>query len=167
METAWREHMETLTLAELFSSAALQSHMLQQFQVKLVSMGLEHTAVGSLEDVHEMIAKIIRDSPMLDASAMSKLMNAQRAFFEPLAVKEVLDMAKEKSMEGLQEVECDLHKLQAFKPFMRKATVNKNLAAHGGSVFTIPTVVEKLVDLGYSVILGQRDVKHFCFTLRW
>ena len=145
METAWREHMEKLTLAELFSSPALPRAHMQQFQVELVSLGLEHTAIGSLEDVHEVIAKIIRDFPMLDASAMSKLMNAQRAFFEPLAVKEILEQAKEKCMEeGLAEVQCDLHKLQAFKPYMRKVTVSKHLNAHGGDM-TIPTVVGKLL----------------------
>ena len=99
LETAWHDHVGQLTIAQLASADDCRAH-LEKFQVKLVSDGLGDTPLCGLQDMHEMIASIIRESPALDAKSMAGLMRIQREAFNSKAVQEIVAMAKDRALQG-------------------------------------------------------------------
>ena len=123
LETAWHDHVGQLTIAQLASADDCRAH-LEKFQVKLVSDGLCDTPLCGLTDMHEMIASIIRDSPALDAKSMAGLMRIQREAFNSKAVQEIVEMAKDRALQGHSSLPSatgfiNVTELKSFQPFMQ------------------------------------------------
>ena len=160
MEDAWREHVGQLTLRQLHSHDDWQAHI-DHFQVKLVSEGLQETTIGGLGDVHQMIAKLMCGTPAIPhARTMSQIATAQRDFFRPHAILEILNKIKERSMDGESTLRLNLHKLRWFKPWMRKEMVPV------GHEF-MPRVFFVLHEKGYLVVAKEITNKAYCVEIAW
>ena len=145
LETAWHDHVGQLTIAQLASADDCRAH-LEKFQVKLVSDGLCDTPLCGLKDMHEMIASIIRDSPALDAESMAGLMRIQREAFNSKAVQEIVEMAKDRALQGDSSLPSadgfiDVKELKSFRPFMQTK----------GREHGVDVIMHKLKAMGYQV----------------
>ena len=159
LETAWHEHVGQLTIAQLASADACRAH-LEKFQVKLVSDGLCDTPLCGLQDMHEMIASIIRESPALDAKSMAGLMRIQREVFNSKVVQEIAEMAKDRALQGHSSLPkgigsyLNLKDLKCFQPFMQTEGHK-----HGFDV-----IMNKLKAMGYQV---KNNNISFAYSISW
>ena len=118
MEAAWREHVGQLTLAQLSSSEACQKH-LNEFELQLVSTALGQTVIGSVDDIQEKIASVLRCHPHPDAKSMTRLSSIHQSAYNAAIVDEILKDAKKRSEQGFVSTEqMTLKTLKAYKPFM-------------------------------------------------
>eukprot|EP00964_Phaeocystis_antarctica_P019662 scaffold10853_cov54-Phaeocystis_antarctica.AAC.2 len=145
LEAAWHDHVGQLTIAQLASADASRAH-LEKFQVKLVSDGLCDTPLCGLQDMHEMIASIIRDSPALDAKSMAGLMRVQREAFNSKAVQEIVAMVKDRALQGHSSLPSkggylQIKELKSFQPFMLTE----------GNEHGCDVIMNKLKTMGYQV----------------
>ena len=106
MEAAWREHVGQLTLAQLSSSEACQKH-LNEFELQLVSTALGQTVIGSVNDIQEKVASVLRCHPHPDAKSMTRLSSIHQSAYNAAIVDEILKRC-EKS--GASRVSCRRNK---------------------------------------------------------
>ena len=140
MEQAWCEHVRKLTLAQLSSAEECQAHI-NEFELQLVSTALGHTVIGSVYDIGENIASMLRCHPHPDAQSMKRLTNITQRTSNMAMVKELLDHAKCRSEEGyFSSLKITFRELNAYKPFMLE------LPASG-----IEVIIKMLQEQGYTV----------------
>ena len=114
MEAAWREHVGQLTLAQLSSSEACQKH-LNEFELQLVSTALGQTVIGSVDDIQEKIASVLRCHPHPDAKSMTRLSSIHQSAYNAAIVDEILKEAERAGfrVDGTNDVE-DIESVQAI-----------------------------------------------------
>ena len=99
MQAAWAEHVGKLTLEQLSIPDAYKKH-LDEFEMQLVATTLGHTVIGSVYDVQECIASLLRAHPVGGLETMKKLANHQREIMNAVMVNEILEVVKERSIAG-------------------------------------------------------------------
>ena len=121
LQAAWTEHVGKLTLEQLSIPDAYKEH-LDKFEMQLVATTLGHTVIGSVHDVQECIASLLRAHPVGGAEAMTKLANTRRGIMNAAMVNEVLEQVKQRSLNGYNSTEqfCP-SELKAYRPFMVNA----------------------------------------------
>ena len=143
MEAAWCEHVRKLTLAQLSSAEECRAHI-NEFELKLVSTALGHTVIGSVYDVHENIASMLRCHPHPDAKSMRRLSNINQRTYNAAVVKEMLENAKARSEHGyVSTTNMTFRKLKGYMPFMVEVP---------GSGINV--IIDMLQEHGYTVSEG-------------
>ena len=140
MEQAWCEHVRQLTLAQLSSAEECQAHI-NEFELQLVSTALGHTVIGSVYDIGENIASMLRCHPHPDAQSMKRLSNISQRTYNMGIVNEMLAHAKRRSEQGyFSTLNMTFRKLNGYKPFMVEVpacgieAIIKILEEHGYTV---------------------------------
>jgi len=116
MKAAFREHVDKLTLAQL-STEACQKHM-HAFNVQLDSTALGQTAIGSVDDVVEKIASILRCNPHQDAQSMKRLTKIHQKRLNAAMIEELLELARRCSEKGDSSCGLDIFRMNTYMPFM-------------------------------------------------
>ena len=160
LQAAWTEHVGKLTLEQLSIPDAYKEH-LDKFEMQLVATTLGHTVIGSVHDVQECIASLLRAHPVGGAEAMAKLANTRRGIMNAAMVNEVLEKVKILSLDGYNRAVFKLPKLKAYRPYMVNA---------GG----LDAIQETLKSQGYGLTEETRRehengsfVINKCWVLTW